>query len=333
MKKQSTVLFLVLILIIALLSGCARRNGVNKNGDLTIISMIVTTTQPPVELEGFNASSDRYHWYFNDSIKSTSIELDESLYEQYKSRQHDFVYSGSLQEDWEHSYYMMFVNTSEDEASIRQLIVNLNQIAGSDFNVRVENAVGFVQGIPYEYNRLSVQNGTPKYPYETLYEYKGVCGDKAPLLAKILMRMGYGVALLNYETQKHIAVGIRCPKEYADFNSSYCFIETTEYVDIGYIPKQYATGIIIRDWTPEIIKLSDGMEFTGMSAIRQREKQLIENYGNDILDMGAEAKVLYIELKRLELLMNETCDTYRSENCEGIVPSGRYEHCLNAYNQ
>ena len=50
-----------------------------------------------------------------------------------------------------------------------------------------------------------------KYPYEILYENKGVCSDKSRLLACLLKELGFGCVLFVYNSENHEAVGIKCP--------------------------------------------------------------------------------------------------------------------------
>ena len=66
-----------------------------------------------------------------------------------------------------------------------------------------------------------------RYPYEVLYDEKGVCGEKSELLAFILREMGYGVAFFYYPPENHEAIGIKCPKRHSVGRTGYCLIETT----------------------------------------------------------------------------------------------------------
>ena len=97
-----------------------------------------------------------------------------------------------------------------------------------------ELALSFVQTIPYDTekfdNRKAGLNGLREkitYPYEVLYENKGVCQDKSYLAYDILRELGYGVALFSFKDENHMALGIKCPTEYSSYESGYCFAETT----------------------------------------------------------------------------------------------------------
>ena len=95
-------------------------------------------------------------------------------------------------------------------------------------------ALSFVQSIPYqdvkEYQR---------FPYETLIDWAGDCSDTTALFAALVDAMGYGIVLLRFESDNHIAVGVKATDSYATAqsggkatyynwdNNRYYFAETT----------------------------------------------------------------------------------------------------------
>ncbi|MFA5412792.1 MAG: transglutaminase-like domain-containing protein [Candidatus Micrarchaeia archaeon] len=125
-------------------------------------------------------------------------------------------------------------------------------------------AISLVQSIPYDWDGLYSGDLTGRYPYEVLYDQKGVCGEKAKLLAFLLRELGYGTVLLNYEEQSHEAVGIKCPTQYGWEHSGHCFIESTvpsivtddqgEYVGVGELVSE-----------PNMIFVNDGASFDSVS--------------------------------------------------------------------
>lgn len=125
-------------------------------------------------------------------------------------------------------------------------------------------AINLVQSIPYDLEGFRSGDLTGRYPYEVLYDQKGVCGEKAKLLTFLLRELGYGVVLLNYEEQLHEAVGIKCPVQYSWEHSGYCFVESTvpsivsddqgDYVGVGKLTTE-----------PTVILVSDGDSFDGVS--------------------------------------------------------------------
>jgi hypothetical protein len=63
-------------------------------------------------------------------------------------------------------------------------------------------------------------------PYIILYRNTGIC-DKSILLAAILKELGFDIALFYWKDISHLAVGIKVPEQYGNFNSSYAYIEST----------------------------------------------------------------------------------------------------------
>jgi len=177
----------------------------------------------------------------------------------------------------EEDHYIAIVNNEEQAYFIRDLVKQIKSVTSlRDDQVRI--AVSLVQQIEYDYSKMLstrftcsggvVVEGNPiRLPYQVLYENKGVCSEKSLLLASLLKELGYGVVLLEYEKENHMAVGIKCPKLYANYvynGTGYCFIETTmpsiitdsegEYVGVGKLRSE-----------PKIIFVSDGYSFDSVS--------------------------------------------------------------------
>ena len=83
------------------------------------------------------------------------------------------------------------------------------------------------------------RSGKPaKFPIETYVDKSGDCADKSLLLAGILSREGYNVALLSFPKESHMAVGVVCPG--ADYkNTGYAFVETTQLSFVGVPQKRW----------------------------------------------------------------------------------------------
>ncbi len=120
-------------------------------------------------------------------------------------------------------------------------------------------AIRLVQNIPYDYQALYSAYLVGRYPYEVLYDNKGVCGEKSQLLAFLLKELGYGVVIFEYPSENHMAVGIICGK--GNYNTNYCFIEATEPTQVGFIPQGYVGGADIRNAHPDIISVSKGRKY------------------------------------------------------------------------
>lgn len=108
------------------------------------------------------------------------------------------------------------------------LVVEIQNIA-HDKNEQVKIASSIVQNIPYlqdENSSIFDQALKSRYPYEVLYDEKGVCGEKSNLLAFLLKELGYGTSVFYFPNENHEAVGISC--SLGDFkDTGYCAIDAT----------------------------------------------------------------------------------------------------------
>lgn len=106
-----------------------------------------------------------------------------------------------------------------------------NKIKKSDDRVRV--AASLVQNIPYDYNKSTgteiVSSGRKhgsRYPYETLYENAGICGEKAFFMAFLFKNLGYGTAIITFSgSSVHQIAGVKCADAYDFRDTGYCFVD------------------------------------------------------------------------------------------------------------
>ncbi len=193
--------------------------------------------QDPKDLE--------YKWVYNGKEYIIKMTLYQSVYDFYRSSPKDYVYYGELPENWENDYYGMFIKhnpidpTVPDLAAAIQDLGKKNRLSEDQI---AELVTAFVQNIPYDDAKSQLIEGgsediKPVYPYEILYDQKGVCSEKSFLLTALLRDLGYGTVLFEYKEAKHIAVGVKCPPEYSSYDSGYCYTETTQPGHrIGVIP-------------------------------------------------------------------------------------------------
>lgn len=139
-------------------------------------------------------------------------------------------------------------------------LVQKIQEQSTDKKQQANIAINLVQGIPYDWNAFTTNSVTGRYPYEVLYDMKGVCMEKSDLLAFILRDLGFGVVIFEFTLENHRAVGIKCSN--GNYNTNYCFIEATDYYPVGQIPVEYVGGVDIRNAMPEVIQISDGESFS-----------------------------------------------------------------------
>ena len=102
--------------------------------------------------------------------------------------------------------------------------------------------IAFVQSLPYTFDEETTPyDEYPRYPVETLFDRGGDCEDTSILVAALLHRIGYDVALLLLEDAKHVAVGILISGNHGTYyeydNKKYFYLETTgDGWEIGVIP-------------------------------------------------------------------------------------------------
>lgn len=177
-----------------------------------------------------------FKWTYHKKPQELKLTLYKSVYDFYRSGPKEYTYTGELPKNWEEEYYGMFVTPNPVDRTIPDLAAGLKNLAVRDRlseDQTVEFVLAFVQSIPYDEVRAAAiekDTGTekPNYPYEALYDNKGVCSDKSFLLTAILREMSYGTALFEYKDEKHIAVGIQCPIDKSNYNSGFCYAETTQ---------------------------------------------------------------------------------------------------------
>jgi hypothetical protein len=124
---------------------------------------------------------------------------------------------------------------------------------------QVRLSVSLVQHIAYDTVKqqefLQGEYSPNRLPYQVLYENSGICNEKAKLLAYFLKELGYGVALLRYPEEKHMAVGILAPEGYRTPGcGDYAYIESTLPAIISQVNQDIRSN-------PDIIVLAEGKEF------------------------------------------------------------------------
>lgn len=145
---------------------------------------------------------------------------------------------------------------------LEPLVAKLLEHARGDADTAARIAISMVQMIPYRH--INRHTNRWFFPYEVLYNQRGVCGNKSILLAALLKGLGFGAALLEYDAENHMALGISVPAEHCYRNTGYAFIESTSpniitdsertYVDVGRLTS-----------TPTVISVSRGAAIADLS--------------------------------------------------------------------
>lgn len=194
---------------------------------------------------------------FEGRERTISVVVAESLYQGARSSTKSVVrYGGSGSSEWIDEYYPAFIWDAEQDPFFTDLLAPLRAIRTSeelDSDRYAELLVAFAQSFEYRTDPGELE---PKFPVETFADRSGDCDDKALLLAGLLAREGYDVAIMLFEPEQHVAVGVRtegpCYR-----GTGYAFVETTSPGYIGMVPTGLEGGITLES-APRVIPIGEG---------------------------------------------------------------------------
>ena len=185
------------------------------------------------------------------------------------------------------------LNKMDDEIQrefILPLVVQIQNLASDNKDEQARIAISLVQNIPFGesnkiYNFGNTKINYSRYPYQVLYDYEGICGEKTELMGFLLRELGFGIAFFYYADENHEVLGIKCPVEKSFANTGYCFVETTgpsiisdneiNYADIG---KLYSV--------PKLYFISDGLTFGDKNFYEYSDAKKIQRIRNAIEKRG-----------------------------------------------
>lgn len=154
---------------------------------------------------------------------------------------------------------LRFLDNERQKPALEQIAQQIREKTGNpDDQARI--AVSLVQKIPYDMNALLADSNYQRFPYEVVYDYNGICGEKSDLLVFLLREFGFGTAIFIFEKENHAAVGIKCPAQYGYKNTGYCFIESTKPSIITDSDANYLLAGKLESM-PLVLKISDGNSF------------------------------------------------------------------------
>jgi len=232
---------------------------------------------PPAIVPVEGAALDQapvYTFSFGDGEEIIRVNPDPGVYAGAKKADRQLYLSRDLpEEEWIPIYYTAFINESHQEPFYEDLLAALREIRdreGLDDDRYLELIAAFVQSIPYETDASIVE---PKFPIETCVDAEGDCDDKSLLLAGLLAREGYGVTLLYFGEEGHMAVGVASAGcRYR--NTSCAYIEATNASYVGIPPAVLGDGTVLSS-APLVIPVGDGdRSYTACGEIATIERAL-----------------------------------------------------------
>ncbi len=151
-----------------------------------------------------NKVTVHYSWksYYGKQSASWDLKVDENLYE----------YFSGLPRYYHTEDYDKYINDPANARMIDRVATGLEHLGDDRGYSQAEvarEAMAFCQAMTYEYDLDEDGNKIewPKYPIETLYDGGGDCEDTSILLAGLISRLGYGVALIDLDG--HMAIGVK----------------------------------------------------------------------------------------------------------------------------
>jgi hypothetical protein len=228
-----------------------------------------------------------------------SLPVNGSVY--YGARQADkeiTIYGNVSEQEWVAKSYRTMMDDPAQEDFYTGLITGLRSVRSRlqlDDDEYLELITVFVQSIPYE----TIGENPPKFPVETVAEMSGDCDDKSLLLAGLLSREDYRVALLSFRRESHMAVGIVCPG--SDYrNTGYAYIETTNVTYVGVPPGRLSEGVIIGS-DPIVIPVGNGTRVYGACSQTGYILDMYTSTESRFVALSREAETMRAELQALSV--------------------------------
>jgi hypothetical protein len=231
---------------------------------------------------------------------TVSVPVNASVYEGARKSDKTVRIIGNVSDDvWISDSYRAMVNDPAQNELYRDLIAEFrdiktrNDLSDDEY---LELMAAYTQSLQYE----TIGENPAKFPIETVVDGAGDCDDKSLLLAGLLFREGYRVALLSFGPEQHMALGVGS-RENRYQNTNYTFLETTNLSYVGIPPEKMGGGKVLSSF-PIVIPIGEGTKLytsTSQTQYLQDTKILSEN----------KVKELEPQVKTLQTDLNEQQQT------------------------
>jgi hypothetical protein len=193
---------------------------------------------------------------FENTKVSISFPVNVSILEEMRNtRKITSIYDNNSDSLWIANGYRAMEKDSAQDQIFSDLLKEFNKVRllrGLTDDEYLELMVVYVQSLRYE----SLEQNPAKFPGETIIDGAGDCDDKSLLLAGLLARESYSVALLSFRPEAHMAIGVGS-YDFLYKKTGYAFIETTNYSFVG-VPTDTLGDNLTLYSDPTIIVISDG---------------------------------------------------------------------------
>jgi hypothetical protein len=194
------------------------------------------------------------------------------------------------------------INQKEQREFLLPLVIEIEKIT-KDKTDQARIAMSMIQNIPFGNSTKTSQFGNinieyQRYPYEVLYDMKGICSEKSDLMIFFLREIGYGTSSLYYGLENHEAVGIKCPSERAS-TGEFCFIETTGPSIITDDRTDYFGTVRKLISSPQVTKISEGISLRN-NLYEYEDAKILINIRDDMKKYGTINPLQYVQFNNLK---------------------------------
>jgi hypothetical protein len=183
-----------------------------------------------------------YHFAYKQSDYYWTLPIPLRIYFFYDDKPRPDSFSG----------YSSMAADPYDDTLMENMVSNLDEAAATRKLSKLEKAnfvITFIQSLPYTEDIVTTPyDEYPRYPVETLFDRGGDCEDTSILTGALFTEMGYDVALLIFEEQQHMAVGVDmlgASGYYWEYQGKkYFYLETTgDGWEIGDCPPEFRNAL------------------------------------------------------------------------------------------
>jgi hypothetical protein len=196
------------------------------------------------------------------------------------------------QQDW----YLGIMADPAQNMTYDAILTRMRQVRDEyqlDDNEYAELIARFVQrAIPDQANPYPL---VERYPIETIGDLGGTRNDRSLLLAGLLAREGYGVALIYFPDVNGMLVGIRGDGKAPEYDGYLAIDPSTETFFGVYAPKAAAIIPSVQYFADyKVIKVSDGKRYTAGTELRVIwDRLLFMNFYDRLRDYTRDLRFVY----------------------------------------
>jgi len=301
MSNQSIMIFIGLVLIIIFILSANVISGIIFPEESAITPQ---TFQEPVTIQSHPIVVS-HTFPFEKAMVSFSVSVNASVLEeiQKNGRISSIFYNNSGSVGIADGYRAMVMDPVQEQIfyDLLEELRTVRRIQDLSDDEYLELMAIYVQSLRYE----SIERSPVKFPAETISDSAGDCDDKSLLLAGLLAREGYSVALLSFGPEAHMAIGIGSD-DYHYKKTGYAFLETTNYSFVG-VPTDSLGSNLTLNSDPVIIVISSGKKlYSSGNDTRYihesyvKSEQRMKELASELTDLNDDIMAKRIRISELE---------------------------------